>query len=359
MSSGAVGAVVAYDAVVVGAGPNGLTAAARLASAGWSTLVLEAASTVGGGARTAALIRDDVRNDVCSAVHPLGIASLAFEALGLEHHGLRWLQPPVAMAHPLPDGDAAVLHNSLDATVRELGRDGVQYRRLLGHFVSRWPALRPSVLGPLISWPEHPLLLSWFGLKSLPPVSWSVRRFSSPRAPALLGGMAAHSMLPLNRPLTTAAGLVLAVTGHSRGWPVAAGGSQSISNALASVIHSHGGTVATDTVVRRLSDVPPARAVLLDVTPRQLADLAGPDLPEATARRVRRFRYGVGTCKVDYLLSGPIPWTSPVCAAAGTVHVGGTFPEIAASEAAVHAGAHAERPFTLVGQPTVADPSRA
>lgn len=347
-----------YDAVVVGAGPNGLTAAARLATAGRSVLVLEAAPTIGGGARTAELVAEGFRNDVCSAVHPLAVSSPAFAQLGLDGHGLRWLHPPVALAHPLPGGDAVALHQSLAVTLDGLGPDGPAYDRLVGPHLRAWPRLISDVLGPAFHVPDAPLAFGRFGLASLPPASFTARRFG-PRGRALLAGVAAHSLLPLTAPLTTAAILLLAVIGHDAGWPVAAGGSQAISDALAAVIEAHGGQIRTGERVTSLDRLPPAATVLLDVTPRQLLQMSGARLSRWHRRSYARFGYGPGSCKVDYVLSEPIPWAAEACRGAGTVHVGGSFEEIAAAEAETCAGRHPERPYVLVGQPSLCDPSRA
>lgn len=350
----------AYDAVVVGAGPNGLAAAIELARAGRRVLVLEAAATAGGGARTAALTLPGFAHDVCSAVHPLGIASPYFRRLPLAAHGLAWLQPPAALAHPFDDGSAALLLPSLADTARGLGRDGAAYRALLGPFVRRWPALFAEVLGPLLRRPRHPLLLARFGLRALWPAAPLARRlFRGEPARALFAGMAAHATLPLDRPPGAAVGLVLAIAGHGAGWPVARGGSGAIAAALASYLRALGGEVATGRPVASLDELPPARTVLLDLTPRQVLGLAGDRLPAGYRAQLARYRYGLGTFKLDWALAGPIPWRASACALAGTVHLGGTLAELEASRRAEWQGRPAERPFVILGQPTLVDPSRA
>jgi phytoene dehydrogenase-like protein len=347
------------DAVVVGSGPNGLAAAIVLARAGRSVTLYEQAVAIGGGTRTEELTLPGFRHDVCSAVHPLASSSPFFRTLPLAGQGLEWVWPEVELAHPLPDGTAALLHRSVGETAAGLGADAAAYRRLLAPLVRDWPGLAPDLLAPLHI-PRHPLQVARFGARALLPADLLGRRtFRTPAARALFAGMAAHSFLPLDLPLTAAFGLILAALGHVAGWPVARGGSDAISGALASHFRSLGGEIVTGTPVRSLADLSPARLVLLDVTPRQLLAMAGESLPERYRRKLERYRYGPGVFKVDWALDGPIPWRAPGCGRAATVHVGGTAEEVAAGEGEVWRGSHPERPFVLVVQPSLFDRSRA
>jgi phytoene dehydrogenase-like protein len=347
------------DAVVVGAGPNGLAAAIELARAGRSVLLCERNETIGGGARTAELTLPGYRHDVCSAIHPLAVGSPFLRALPLAEHGLELLEPDVQAAHPLDGGRAAVLHRSLDETAAGLGADADAYAALIGPFSEGWDDLAPVVLGAPRP-PRRPLLAARFaraGVRGAAGLATS--RFRSDAARALFAGMAAHSFRPLHRAPTAGFALVLLALGHAAGWPVARGGSQSIADAMASYLRSLGGEIRTGLEVRTLADLPAARALLFDVTPRQLDAICGDALPGRYARALRRYRYGAGAFKVDYALSEPVPWTAEAARRAGTVHLGGTLPELAASEATVAAGGHPERPFVLVGQQSLVDPSRA
>ena len=348
------------DAVVVGAGPNGLAAAIELARAGRSVLVLERAGVVGGGTRTAELTLPGFRHDVCSAIHPLAAGSPFLRSLALHRFGLELLEPPVQAAHPLDDGSAVAVHRSVDQTAAGLGIDAAAYASLIGPLAREWDALAEIVLGPP-RLPRHPALAARFGLSGLQPADVLARRvFGGERARALLAGMAAHSIQPLSAPGTAAFGLVLLALAHATGWPVARGGSAAIASALRACLEALGGELETGHEVRSLRDLPPARAVLFDLTPRQLLSICGPgDLPSSYRRALARFRYGPGAFKLDYALSGPVPWQAAECRAAGTVHLGGTLAEISASEASVAAGRHPERPYVLVAQPAVIDPSRA
>jgi phytoene dehydrogenase-like protein len=351
---------VAYDAVVVGAGPNGLAAAIVLAQAGRSVLVREGAETVGGGARTEELTLRGFRHDVCSGFHPLGAGSPLFRRLPLADHGLEWVHSPVALAHPLPDGSAALVHRSLAETAAGLGPDGDAYRRLVGPLVRDWPLLEEEILGPLLHVPRHPLAAGRFGLLALRSAAGLARvRFRTERARALFAGCSAHSTLPLERAATAAFGLVLLTFAHTVGWPCPRGGAQAIPDALASYLRSLGGEIETGTPVESLDDLPRARAVLCDVSPPALLRLAGDRLPRRYAQALGRYRYGPGAFKLDLALDGPVPWTAPGAAEAGCVHVGGTLEEIAASERAPSAGEAPKRPFVLVGQHSRFDPSRA
>lgn len=347
------------DVVVVGAGPNGLAAALTVAEAGRSVLVLEGRDTIGGGSRTAELTLPGFRHDVCSAFHPLAAVSPFFADAGLEEFGLELLRPELPLVHPLDGGRAGVLHRDLDATIAELGDDGPRWDQLVGWVAKRWDVLGEATLGPLVSVPKHPLTLAGFGLRGVPPTTWVAHLFRSDEARALLAGCAAHAFLPLNRPFTTAMGLALLGSAHVADWPVPRGGSQAIVDAMAAKLRSLGGTIETGRTVRTMADLPEARAVLFDVTPKQLLDIAGDELPDGYRRRMRRFRYGPGTFKLDYALSGPVPWTNPQARRAGCLHLGGTYREVAAAEAAVAKGRHPDRPFVLVGQQSLIDPSRA
>lgn len=347
------------DVVVVGSGPNGLAAALTCAEAGRSVLVLEGQDTIGGGARTAELTLPGFAHDVCSAVHPLAAVSPFFASAGLERHGLELLHSPVALAHPLGDGRVGVLHRSVGGTVDGLGIDGRAWDRHIGWAARRWDALAPAVLGPLPRIPRHPLTLAAFGVRAVLPATVFCRTFQTEEAKALFAGAAAHAFLPLSRPLTTAMGLMLLSSAHVAGWPVAKGGSQSIADAMAARLAELGGTIGTGHPVRTMADIPPSTAVLFDVTPRQLLDICGDDLPDRYRRRLGRFEYGPGVFKIDYALSEPVPWSDEACRRAGTVHLGGTLREIATAEAEVAAGRHPERPFMLVGQQSLADASRA
>lgn len=349
------------DAVVVGSGPNGLAAAVTLARAGRSVTVLEAADGYGGGTRSEELTLPGFTHDVCSAIHPLGVASPFFASLPLHEHGLEWVHPDAPAAHPLPDGTAAVLERSLDTMAASLGGpDGRAWRRLVGPLVGNWEALLESVLGPLLRLPHHPLTLARFGGRALPPATALARTvFRGHRARALFVGMAAHAILDLRLPLTSSFGLTLAAAGHTVGWPAARGGSQRIADALVSHLRSLGGEVVTGHHVATLADLPPARAALFDVTPRQLVAIAGDRLAAGYRRRLEAYRYGPASFKLDYALDGPVPWKADGCARAASVHVCGTMDDVARAEAEVAHGRHPDRPYVICTQPGLFDPSRA
>jgi phytoene dehydrogenase-like protein len=349
----------AYDAVVVGSGPNGLAAAIAMALTGRSTLVLEARDTVGGGARSAELTLPGFVHDICSAIHPLGAGSPFFRTLPLSEHGLEWVYPPASVAHPLDDGTAVILERSVDATADGLGRDAAAYKRLIAPLVADWDVIAHEMLGPLRP-PRHPFALARFGLRAIRSATGLARSlFDGERARALFAGLAAHSMLRLEQPVTAGFGLVLGVTGHAVGWPMPRGGAQSIANALAACLRSLGGEILTGVRVESIAELPAARAILLDVTPRQALSIAGHRLPAGYRRRLARYRYGMGAFKVDWALDGPIPWKAAECARAGTVHLGGTLAEVAASERAPWSGEHHERPYVLLAQQSLFDPTRA
>ena len=348
------------DAVVVGSGPNGLVAAVTLAMAGRSVVVLEAEPTIGGGTRSAELTLPGFVHDICSAIHPLGAGSPVMASLPLADHGLRWLHPSVALAHPLGDGRAGLVCRDATQTANDLGDDGRVWLRHIASLSERWDALLPMLLRPLPQVPRHPLTLARFGFPALAPATrlgdhW----FKSDEARALFAGSAAHAFLPLSRPMTAGFGLLLLASAHAVGWPVAAGGSQSIADSLVSLLGQHGGTVATQRRVSSFADIPDARAVLFDLSPAQVARIAGDRLPPRYRRRLESFRHGPAAFKIDYALDGPVPWRNEGCRRAGTVHVGGTAEEIASAEAEVASGRHPDRPFVLVAQQSIVDPSRA
>ncbi len=349
-----------WDAVVVGAGPNGLAAAVALAGAGRSVLVLEAEEAAGGAARSAELTLPGVVHDVGSSVYPLGVGSPFFRSLPLEEHGLEWLHPDVPLAHPLDDGSAVLLHRSLDETAAGLGEDGDAYRALVAPFVGRWDAFADHVLDAPLRPPRAPLLMARFAWRLRGGSAGSGRRrLATPAARALLAGNAAHSGMPLTHPSAAAVGLVLMVAAHAVGWPVARGGAGSIAAALTSVLRARGGELRTGVRVASLDDLPPHRAAFLDLTPRQVLAVCGDRLPGRVRRRLASWRYGPGAFKVDWALDDPIPWTAPGCRRAGTVHLGGTAEELASAEAAPWEGRAAERPFVLLAQPSLFDPDRA
>jgi phytoene dehydrogenase-like protein len=348
-----------YDVVVVGSGPNGLSAAIVAARCGLSTLVVEAEDTIGGGTRSAELTLPGFIHDICSAVHPMAVASPLFRALPLAEHGLEWIVPPVAAAHPLDDGTAAVSTDSLEDTARLLGPDRDAYLSSIGSIVRNWPKLENDILGPF-GIPSHPVQFTRFGMKALLPATVFARmRFSSRNARALFAGNAAHSILPLESLGSSSIGLVMAAVAHVYGWPIPRGGSQSIANALASYLTSLGGVIVTGQKVDSIEELPPSRVVLFDTSPRGLVQIAGKRLSSGYIRALERFRYGPAVFKVDWALNGPIPWKSADCLRTATVHVGGTLEEMAASERAPWRGECAERPFVLVTQPSLFDDSRA
>ncbi len=348
-----------YDAVIVGAGPNGLAAAITLARAGRSVLVIEGRETIGGGVRSAELTLPGFVHDVCSAIHPLGVASPFFQGLPLAEHGLEWIFPPAAIAHPLDDGTAVLVERSVEATAAQLGPDTNAYRRLMGPLVADWRNVLGEMLGPLRT-PRHPVSMVRFGLPALLPAATLAKMlFRGERARAVFAGMAVHAMMPLAWPATAAFGLMLGILAHAVGWPMARGGSQHIVDALAAYLRSLGGEIVTGRWVERMADLPPAAATLFDVTPRQLERIAGDRLPAGYRRKLRGYRYGPGIFKVDYALDGPAPWRAAECLRAGTVHLGGTLDEIAASERAVWRGEHPGRPYVLFVQQTPFDATRA
>ena len=348
-----------YDAVVVGSGPNGLSAAITIAEAGHSVLVIEGQDTIGGGARSAELTLPGFVHDVCSSVYPMAVWSPFFNRLPLAQYGLEWVQPAAPLAHPLDDGSAVILERSVERTAQNLGRDAGHYRRLMEPLVSRWPKLESNIQRPF-SFPRHPFAAMRFALTAMRSASRMARHtFGGERARALFAGLAAHSVLPLERVPSAAFGLVLGIIAHTGGWPFARGGSQNISNALARHLASLGGEIVTGTPVASLDELPRARATLLDVTPRQLLAIAGSQFPEGFRVNLEHYRYGPGVCKLDWALDAPIPWRAAECARAGTVHLGGTLAEIAASERDAWFGRHSQQPFVLLAQPTLFDSTRA
>ncbi|MEN3305648.1 MAG: hypothetical protein V7603_1850 [Micromonosporaceae bacterium] len=343
----------------MGAGPNGLVAAVTLAQAGVTVTVLEAAGTIGGGTRTSELTLPGLLHDHCSAFHPLGVASPALRALSLERYGVTWLWPEVDLAHPLDGGRGGVLRRSLAETAAGLGADGGAWARLFGPLVRDFDLLAREVLRPLPQVPRHPVPLARFGTRALLPASALVRRWRTEEARALFGGVAAHAFRPLEAPLTAAVGLLLLAAGHRYGWPVAQGGSRTITDALARLLLERGGTIETGQPVRSAADLPRADIVMLDITPHAAAGILGDRLPARVRRALHRWRYGPGAFKLDLAVEGGIPWTQDDARRAGTVHIGGTFAELAAAERAIARGGMPERPFVLVGQQYLADPGRS
>jgi phytoene dehydrogenase-like protein len=347
------------DAVVVGSGPNGLAAAIVIAAAGRTVTVFEAAGTIGGGLRSEALTLPGYVHDVCAAIHPFAVLSPLFRTLPLRAHGLEWIEPPAMLAHPFDDGSAAIVERAIDRTAEGLGVDGPAYRRVFETTVRSWPSLEPFVLGaPAL--PRRPLAAARFAAHALRPAAGFARAaFREPRARALFAGLAAHGMLPLERRITAGFGIVLGTTLHTGGWVFPRGGSQRLADALAAHLRSLGGEIVAGTPVGSIDDLPPARAILCDLSPRPFLRIAGPRLPPGFRRRLERYRYGMGAFKVDYALDGPVPWRAPDCARAATVHVGGTIDEIARSEREAWQGRPGTAPFVLLVQPTLFDPTRA
>lgn len=348
-----------YDAVIVGSGPNGLGAAIRMAQEGLNVLVLEAEDSIGGGTRTAELTEPGYYHDICSAVHPTAMASPFLSSLPLEEYGLEFMQPEIPYAHPLDNGEAAYVHKDLDATLEVLGEDADRYEHLFRDFVDNWELLRQDLFGDLRI-PSHPLTMArfgWYGIYSADMLSSSM--FRSYKTRALFAGCAAHSIVPLEKAFTASFGLVLGVTAHTVGWPVAKGGSHKITYAMAEHLKSLGGSIETEHRVNGPQDIPAASCVLFDLTPHQIASIMRDQLPGSFRKRLLNYTYGPGAFKIDYALSEPVPWINEVCRKAGTLHLGNTFEEIAAAERMVWDGEHPERPYVLVAQSSVADPSRA
>ncbi|HEY3607344.1 MAG TPA: NAD(P)/FAD-dependent oxidoreductase [Pseudonocardiaceae bacterium] len=347
------------DAVVVGSGPNGLAAAVLLARAGVRVTVFEAADTIGGGTRSGEAILPGLVHDHCSAIHPMAVGSPVLRSLELERYGLAWRLPEIDCVHPLDDGTAGVLHRSVERTAAGLGVDGGRWRWLFGGPASHYDELAEDILGPLTRLPRHPLLLARFGIPALAPASLLARLFAGEAARALFGGVAAHAFVPLHLPLSSSIGLGILTAGHRHGWAVAAGGSRSITDALAAKLRELGGTIETGARIRSHDQLPAADVTMFDLAPTAVADILGDRLPARIARAYRRFRYGPGAFKVDFAVAQGVPWTAVAARSAGTVHLGGTYAEVAAAERAVNAGSMPARPFVLVGQQYLADPGRS
>lgn len=347
-----------FDAVVVGSGPNGLAAAILLQQNGLSVLLLEAKDTIGGGMRSAELTLPGFTHDICSAIHPLAAASPFFETFPLAAHGLEYIYPEIAAAHPFDNDGAAVLKHALDETAALLGLDEQPYKNLIQPIVNDWPSIAADVLGPL-HYPKHPFAMAHFGLKALRSATSLAGNFKTERAKGFFAGMAAHAMQPLTNLSSAAAALVLLATGHLKGWPIPKGGSQQIGNALASYFISLGGKIETNTYIQTLDQLPSSHAVLFDITPKQLLQIAGHRFSNIYKWQLQRYRYGMGVFKVDWALDGPIPFKSDACKHAGTVHIGNTLAEIVAAEQLTWDGGHPEKPFVLLAQQSLFDATRA
>jgi len=348
----------AYDAVVVGSGPNGLAAAITLQRKGFSVLILEAKDTIGGGLRTKELTLPGFKHDVCSAIHPMAVASPFFANLPLDKFGLKFTHPPIAAAHPFDHGGAAILSRSIDETAALLGKDEANYRRLIEPVVASWPDIAADAMGPL-RFPEHPFKMAAFGLNAIRSADCISKRFETEEAKGLWAGMAAHSIQPLTNWASAAIGLVLSAVGHLHGWPIPVGGSQSIADALAEYFISLGGTIQTHVEITSLKQLPKSKAILFDVTPNQLLKIAGDEFSDLYKKQLTNYRYGMGVFKIDWALSEPVPFTSEYAKQAGTVHIGNTFKEIALSEELSSSGKHPEKPFVLFAQQSKFDSTRA
>jgi phytoene dehydrogenase-like protein len=347
------------EAIVVGSGPNGLVCAAVLARAGVKVTVLEAEQTIGGGTRSSELTLPGLLHDECSAVHVMAVGAPSLNELGLERHGLQWCWPEVDLAHPLDGGGAGVMVRSIADTAAGLGADGRTWQRVFGSPSRGFDALSEDIMRPLLHVPRHPIRLLRFGLPAATPASVLAVKFRTEEARALWGGCAAHAFSPLSHPLSSSVGMALICAGHKYGWPVARGGSRAISDALAAVISEHGGSFETGRRVTSLSELPAADAVVLDLAPGAVAELAGERLPAHVARAYRRYRHGPGAFKADLAVAGGVPWTNEAARRAGTVHAAGSFAEIAAAEREINRGRMPERPFVLVCQQSLADPTRS
>jgi phytoene dehydrogenase-like protein len=347
-----------FDAIVVGSGPNGLAAAILMQQNGLSVLLLEAKSEIGGGLRTAELTLPGFKHDICSAIHPLAAASPFFKTLPLAGHGLSYIYPEINAAHPLEHANSAILCRSIDETALHLGADENTYRDLMRSVTKNWPLIDADVLGPL-HFPKHPLALASFGLNAIKPATLLANKFKTKQAKALLAGMAAHAMQPLTNMATSAIALVLLAAGHLQGWPVPKGGSNSIANALAAYFVSLGGKIETDTYVKSLDELPSARAILFDITPKQLLQIAGHKFSFIYKWQLERYRYGMGVYKIDWALDEAIPFSSEACKKAGTVHIGNTLNEIRDAEQQTWSGKHPNKPFVLLAQQSLFDDTRA
>ncbi len=349
-----------YDAVVIGAGPNGLAAAITLARAQKSVLLIEAAEIIGGGMRSAELTLPGFIHDICSAIHPLGASSPFFRDLPLNEHGLEWIHSPAPSAHPLDNGTAIILEKSIDATAGQLGRDAKLYRRLMTPLVNDWGKLVNMTLAPLLRIPRHPIAMTRFGIPALFPLhTFAKTLFREERTRALFAGLSGHSMLTMGHIATASFGMVLGILGHYVGWPLAKGGSQKIADALGAYFQSLGGEIITGQRVTSLKELPSARAYFFDTSPRQLIEIVGDKLPSVYQNRLQKYRYGMGVFKLDWALSEPIPWKAAACSRAATLHIGPTLAEIATSEKAVWQGRHPEKPYLIVAQQSLFDPTRA
>ncbi len=348
-----------YDAIVIGSGPNGLAAAIQFAQSGLSVALFEARDTVGGGMRSAELTLPGFTHDVCSAIHPLGVGSPFFRSLPLDQHQLEWIHPSAPLAHPFDEGSALLLERSVEETSKALGADAQAYVRLMEPFTTQWDKLADDVLAPLHV-PKHPLLMARFGLLGVrSAVGLAKSRFKEGRTRALFAGLAAHSLLPLDRALTAAFGLILGTLGHAVGWPLPRGGSQKIADALAAHFRSLGGEIFTEISIEHLDALPSSKVILCDTSPKTFLKIAGDRLPPGYKQKLERYRYGPGVFKMDWALSSPIPWKANECLQAGTVHLGGSMEEIASSECQVGKGRHPDKPYLILAQPSLFDPSRA
>ncbi len=348
-----------YDAIVIGAGPNGLSAAVELARNDLNVLVIEGQNTIGGGTRTAELTLPGFKHDICSAIHPMAPCSPFFSSLPLEEYGLEWITPPCAVAHPFDEGSAALMFQSIEQTAERLGVDASVYLSIYQPLVQGFEKINEYALGPMIRVPRHPLTFTPFGLQALLPATLYAKRFKTKEAKGLFAGLAAHAIADFANLSTTAVGLTLAMSGHINGWPFPKGGAQAITNALAGYFKSLGGEIETGQWVTSIEDLPLTRAILFDLSPKNIAKIARKRLPNRYAQSLNRWKHGPGVCKVDLALSGPIPWKNSEISQTATVHLGGTFEEIAASEAEVWAGHHSDNPYVLLAQHTLFDESRA
>jgi len=345
-----------YDAVIIGSGPNGLAAGITLAQKGLRVKILEASDSIGGGTRTKELITPGYYHDVCSAIHPMGISSPFFNSLNLENHGLKWIQPEIPLAHPL-DNESVFLYRDINRTAEQFGSDAYAYKRLMSPLADNWEVFTQDILGPL-SMPKNPYRLMRFGLNALKSAEGITKSFKDHKTAALIAGIAAHSILPLDKMTTAAIALVLGAAAHAKGWPVAAGGSKAITNALESVFKSLGGEVETGIKISNLNQIPDCKAIAFNLTPFQVADILKEKLPSSYMARLRRFKYGPGVFKIDYILKEPVPWRDSELLKAGTVHLGGSFSEIATSEKEMSEGRHSEKPYVLIAQQSLFDDSR-